>query len=46
MRTTGHNHDRLKHIFDLLERLRLKWLLAHLPPTLVWAVYMALNSNG
>ena len=44
MRPTGHNHDRVKHIFDLLERLRLKWLLAHLPPTLVWAVYMALNS--
>jgi CBS domain-containing membrane protein len=44
LRPNGQNHDRLKHIFDLVERLRLKWLLAHLPPTLVWAVYMALNS--
>ena len=32
------------HVFRLLERLRLNWLLAHLPPTLVWAAYVALNS--
>lgn len=27
-----------------MERLRLSWLLAHLPPTFVWAAYVALNS--
>ena len=27
-----------------MERLRLTWLLAHLPPTFVWASYVALNS--
>jgi len=43
LRSNG-NHPRAEHVFHLLERLRLKWLLAHLPPTLVWAVYMALNS--
>jgi CBS domain-containing membrane protein len=32
------------HVFQLLERLRLSWLLAHLPPTFVWAAYVALNS--
>jgi CBS domain-containing membrane protein len=37
-------NSRAEHVFDLLERLRLKWLLAHLPPAFVWAVYMALNS--
>jgi len=40
----GHNNHRVEHVFHLLERLRLTWLLAHLPPALVWAVYMALNS--
>jgi CBS-domain-containing membrane protein len=32
------------HVFQLLERLRLNWLLANLPPTFVWAAYVALNS--
>jgi CBS domain-containing membrane protein len=32
------------HVFQLVERLRLNWLLAHLPPTFVWAAYVALNS--
>ena len=27
-----------------MERLRLSWLLTHLPPTFVWAAYVALNS--
>ena len=37
------NH-RAEHVFRLIERLRLSWLLAHLPPTFVWAAYIALNS--
>ena len=37
------NH-RAEHVFRLMERLRLSWLLAHLPPTFVWAAYVALNS--
>ncbi len=35
---------RAEHVFGLINRLRLGWLLAHLPPTLVWASYVALNS--
>jgi CBS domain-containing membrane protein len=34
---------RVEHVFGLIDRLRLGWLLAHLPPTFVWAVYVALN---
>lgn len=37
------NH-RVEHVFGLIDRLRLSWLLAHLPPTSVWAAYVALNS--
>jgi len=37
------NH-RAEHVFRLIERLRLGWLLAHLPSTFVWAAYVALNS--
>jgi CBS domain-containing membrane protein len=37
------NH-RVEHVFALIDRLRLSWLLAHLPPTSVWAAYVALNS--
>ena len=37
------NH-RAEHVFRLMERLRLSWLLSHLPPTCVWAAYVALNS--
>lgn len=37
------NH-RAEHVFRLVERLRLGWLLAHLPPTFVRAAYVALNS--
>jgi CBS domain-containing membrane protein len=35
---------RAEHVFTLMERLRLGWLLAHLPAKLVWATYVALNS--
>lgn len=36
--------DRAEHVVSLLTRLRLKWLLAHLPTRFVWAIYVALNS--
>jgi len=35
---------RAEHVFRLLERLKLSWLLAHLPPTAVWASYVFVNS--
>jgi CBS domain-containing membrane protein len=35
---------RAEHVFRLLERLRLSWMLAHLPPTAVWASYVFVNS--
>ena len=35
---------RAGHVFQLSERLRLNWLLAHLPPTAVWAAYVFVNS--
>jgi CBS domain-containing membrane protein len=38
------SNTRSAHVLSLLERFRLGWLLAHLPATLVWAVYVALNS--
>ena len=34
---------RAEHVFQLIERLRLSWLLAHLPPTAVWASYVLVN---
>lgn len=37
-------HERARHVFLLVERLRLKWLLAHWPPTFVWEGYVCLNS--
>ncbi len=37
-------HHRAEHVFSLIERLRLGWLLAHLPAKFVWAAYVALNS--
>lgn len=42
--TTLPRNQRIEHVFRLIHRLRLNWLLAHLPPKLVWAVYVALNS--
>ncbi|MDQ2776737.1 MAG: HPP family protein [Acidobacteriota bacterium] len=35
---------RAEHVFRLFERLKLSWLLAHLPPTAVWASYVFVNS--
>jgi CBS domain-containing membrane protein len=40
---TSRDH-RAEHVFSLIERLRLGWLLAHLPAQFVWAAYVALNS--
>jgi CBS domain-containing membrane protein len=33
-----------EHVFRLVERLKLSWLLAHLPPRAVWASYVFVNS--
>lgn len=32
------------HVIDLLHRIRLHWLLLHLPPRIVWAGYVFVNS--
>ncbi len=39
----GAPHHGAEHVYQLIERLRLSWLLAHLPPTAVWATYMFVN---
>jgi CBS domain-containing membrane protein len=36
--------QRSEHVYHFVERLRLNWLLAHLPPRAVWAAYVFLNS--
>ncbi len=38
-----HDHPRAQHVLQLAARLRLHWLLAHWPPTVVWAAYMLIN---
>jgi CBS domain-containing membrane protein len=38
-----HRHADAPHVAHLLEQLRLSWLLDHLPPRLVWALYVLLN---
>ncbi len=38
------HHRHAGHVLSLIDRLRLNWLLAHLPPKIVWAVYVFLNS--
>ncbi len=38
-----HRHADAAHVVQLLERLRLSWLLGHLPARLVWAFYVLLN---
>jgi HPP family len=38
-----HGRADAVHVVQLLERLRLTWLLAHLPAKLVWALYVLLN---
>jgi hypothetical protein len=35
---------RAEHVFRLIERLKLSWLLAHLPPNAVWESYVFVNS--
>ena len=32
-----------EHVAVLLERLRLKWLLDHFPPRVVWSIYIFVN---
>lgn len=36
-------HDRARQVAGLLARLRLDWLLSHLPPRIVWAAYVFIN---
>jgi CBS domain-containing membrane protein len=40
---SSHLH-RSEHVYHFVGRLRLNWLLAHLPPRAVWATYVFLNS--
>ncbi|WP_051978216.1 HPP family protein [Edaphobacter aggregans] len=35
--------EQARHVLELVERLRLTWLLDHLPARLVWSAYMFLN---
>jgi len=35
--------EQARHVLELVERLRLNWLLDHLPPRLVWSVYVFIN---
>jgi hypothetical protein len=37
-------HGNFEHVSVLLAHLRLRWLLQHFPPRLVWAVYVCVNS--
>lgn len=37
-------HDAAQHVEELLRHIRLHWLLRHLPPRIVWAVYVFINS--
>ena len=36
-------HTGFEHVTALLTHLRMAWLLKHLPPRLVWAVYVGIN---
>jgi len=36
-------HGNFEHVGVLLAHMRLKWLLQHFPPRLVWAVYVCIN---
>ncbi len=36
-------HTGFEHVAVLLTRLRMAWLLKHLPPRLMWAVYVGIN---
>jgi CBS domain-containing membrane protein len=37
-------HEAARHVVALVHRARLNWLLRHLPPRLVWAAFVFLNS--
>ena len=37
-------HEAARHVVELLHRMRLHWLLRHLPPRVVWAAYVFFNS--
>lgn len=37
-------HEAAKQVVELLRRIRLHWLLKHLPPRIVWATYVFFNS--
>lgn len=37
-------HEAAKQVVELLRRIRLHWLLKHLPPRIVWAAYVFFNS--
>lgn len=43
-RTRRSSPPRGDHVVSLLGRLRLDWLLIHVPPRFVWAAYVSLNS--
>ena len=36
-------HTGFEHVVVLLTHLRMAWLLEHLPPRLVWAIYVGIN---
>ena len=36
-------HHGAGHVFALVEKMRLGWLLKHFPPLLVWALYVFVN---
>ncbi|HYK38221.1 HPP family protein [Alloacidobacterium sp.] len=42
-RYPNREHDRARQVAGLLARLRLDWLLSHLPPRVVWAAYVFIN---
>ena len=41
--TSHHILLEAEHVFGLIERLRLGWLLKHFPPVLVWSLYVFVN---
>jgi len=41
---TEEEHEAARHVAELLQRMRLGWLLKHLPPRMVWAAYVFVNS--
>jgi CBS domain-containing membrane protein len=39
----GEWHTGFEHALVLLKHLRMEWLLKHLPPRFVWAIYVGIN---